>query len=137
MSPACGCRARKGARAPPLNDEESRFRYSPSKAKEAAEAQRLGGLRRRRERAVCRAYDLGGLEALADIRWLVGIAVLDTLSLKNSVARSRTLAHLAQTALRVPQTQQAPPDDGNEALRTLVEAINSWDVSEPEGYLDP
>ena len=34
------------------------------------------------------------------IRRLLEIAVLDTLSLENSVARSRTLAYLAQVALK-------------------------------------
>ncbi len=37
---------------------------------------------------------------MSDIRRLLEIATLDTLALENSVARSRTLAYLAQPALR-------------------------------------
>jgi hypothetical protein len=65
-----------------------------------AEARRLGGLRRRREKTVSGAYDFEGLGDVGQIRRLLEIAVLDTLSLENSVARSRTLAYLAQVALK-------------------------------------
>ena len=41
-----------------------------------------------------------GLATVADIRRLLEVAVIDTLSLENSVARTRTLAYLAQTALK-------------------------------------
>jgi hypothetical protein len=65
-----------------------------------AEARRLGGLRRRKEKAVEGAYDIEGLEDVGQVRRLIVIAVLDTLSLENSIARSRTLAYLAQVALK-------------------------------------
>lgn len=74
--------------------------HSPEHAEDVTEARRLGGLRRRREVAITGAYDLGGLESVADIRRLIEIAVLDTLGLENSVARSRTLGSLAQVALK-------------------------------------
>ena len=50
--------------------------HSPEHAEEVTEARRLGGLRRRREVAITGAYDLGGLESVADIRRLIEIAVL-------------------------------------------------------------
>jgi hypothetical protein len=56
-----------------------------------AEAQRLGGLRRKRERTVATAYDLAGLDDIGAVRRVLEIAVLDTLGLENSVARSRVL----------------------------------------------
>ena len=75
--------------------------HSPDHAEEVAEARRLGGLRRRREVAVSGAYEFEGLQTVDQIRRLVAVAVVDTLSLENSIARSRTLAYLAQTALRL------------------------------------
>ena len=58
--------------------------HSPEHAAEAAEARRLGGLRRRREVAVTGAYEFPGLQSVADIRRILEIAVLDTLGLENS-----------------------------------------------------
>ena len=87
-------------RAPPLQDSDFCLFHSPDHAQEAAEARRLGGLRRRKEKTVAGAYDVEGLDDVPKIRRLLEIAVLDTLSLENSVARSRTLAYLAQVALK-------------------------------------
>ena len=75
--------------------------HSPENAEEMAEARRLGGLRRRREVAVSGAYDFAGLESVADIRRILEVAVLDTLGLENSIARVRTLAYLAMTAIKL------------------------------------
>lgn len=88
-------------RAPPLRDGDQCLMHSPDHAEEVAEARRLGGLRRRREVAVSGAYEFEGLQTVDQIRRLVAVAVVDTLSLENSIARSRTLAYLAQTALRL------------------------------------
>jgi hypothetical protein len=74
--------------------------HDPEHADEMAEARRLGGLRRRKEHAVSGAYEFNGLDSVSEVRRLLEIAALDTLSLENSVARSRTLAYLAQVALR-------------------------------------
>ncbi len=82
----------------PLRDGEFCFWHSPEHAEEAAEARRLGGLRRRRESTMARAYEVEGLGSIEEIRRLVEIAVVDTLTLENSIARSRTLGHLAQVA---------------------------------------
>jgi uncharacterized small protein (DUF1192 family) len=98
------CRYRKDdgqpCRATPLHDSDFCFWHSPEHAEEVAEARRLGGLRRRREKTVSGAYDFEGLADVVQVRRLLEIAVLDTLSLENSVARSRTLAYLAQVALK-------------------------------------
>lgn len=99
-----GCQARKEngepCRQAPLRNSDFCFWHSPEHAKEAAEARRLGGLRRRKEKTVAGAYDIEGLDDVPKIRRLLEIAVLDTLSLENSIARSRTLAYLAQVALK-------------------------------------
>ena len=101
---ASTCRAVKNdgqpCGAPRLRDGEYCFWHSPDHADELAEAQRLGGLRRRKEKTVAGAYDIEGLDDVPKIRRLLEIAALDTLSLENSVARSRTLAYLAQIALK-------------------------------------
>jgi hypothetical protein len=65
-----------------------------------AEARRLGGLRRRKEKAVQGAYEIEELETVGQVRRLIQIAVMDTLSLENSIARSRTLAYLAGVSLK-------------------------------------
>jgi hypothetical protein len=46
------------------------------------------------------AYDFEGLNDVRQVRRLLEIAVLDALGLENSIARSRTLAYLAQVALK-------------------------------------
>ena len=86
--------------APRMRDGNHCLMHSPEHAQDAAEARRLGGLRRRREATLAGAYDLQGLETVADIRRLLQIAVVDTLSLENSISRSRTLAYLAMAALK-------------------------------------
>ena len=104
MATSRGCKAETGRGEPcrqaPLHGNEFCFWHSPDHAEEAAEARRLGGLRRRKEHAVSGAYDFNGLDSVSEVRRLLEIAALDTLSLENSVARSRTLAYLAQVALK-------------------------------------
>jgi hypothetical protein len=99
---SCAAKNEQGepCRQPPLRDGERCFWHDPEHQQEATEARRLGGLRRRREKAVEGAYDIEGLEDVGQVRRLIVIAVLDTLSLENSIARSRTLAYLAQVALK-------------------------------------
>jgi hypothetical protein len=87
-------------RAPPQVDGAYCFAHDPEHAEEMAEARRLGGLRRRKEKAVQGAYDIEELENVGQVRRLIKIAVLDTLSLENSIARSRTVAYLAGVALK-------------------------------------
>lgn len=102
-SRACNARKLDGSpcQAPPLKEGDFCLAHSPDHADEVAEARRLGGLRRRRERAVAGAYEFEGLDTSEKILRLVEIAVVDTLGLENSVARNRTLAYLAQTAAKL------------------------------------
>jgi hypothetical protein len=78
--------------------------HAPEHAEEAAEARRLGGLRRRREGTVAGAYEFSSLESVAGIRRLLEVAAVDTLGLENSIARSRTLAYLAMVAAKLLET---------------------------------
>lgn len=57
---------------------------------------------------------------MPDIRRLLEIAVIDTFALENSVARSRTLAYLAQTALRCLEVGEL-----EERLALLEAAVRS------------
>jgi len=86
-------------RAAPLRESEYCLWHDPEHAEAAQEARRLGGQRRRRERVVAGAYDPEGLDSVPKIQRLVEVAALDTLGLENSVARNRTLASLATTAV--------------------------------------
>ena len=84
--------------APPLQDGTFCLWHDPEHKDEVAEARRLGGQRRRRERVVAGAYDFEGLGSVPSIRRLVEVAAMDTLGLENSIARARALAYLAQVA---------------------------------------
>ena len=97
-SQACNTLKEDGSpcQAPPLHDAELCLMHSPEHAEEVAEARRLGGLRRRKEKAVSGAYDFEGLGSIPRIRRLLEVAALDTLSLENSIARSRTIAYRAR-----------------------------------------
>ena len=100
---ACASRNEQGdpCGQTPLRDGEYCFWHSPEHAEEAAEARRLGGLRRRKEKVVSGSYDIEGLENVGQIRRLVEIAVLDTLALENSIARSRALIAAAGAAAKL------------------------------------
>jgi hypothetical protein len=84
--------------ATPLRGRTQCFWHAPDKGQQAAEARRLGGLRRRREKAVAAAFDFGGLGAVESIRRLVEIAALDALGMENTVARGRLLLQAASVA---------------------------------------
>ncbi|MGE0227519.1 MAG: hypothetical protein AB7I38_03765 [Dehalococcoidia bacterium] len=102
MRRACRAIAHGGGpcQAPPLRDDDFCRMHSPEHAEAVADARRLGGQRRRRDATLGTVYDLDGLESVAQIRRVVEIGVLGALELENSLARSRTLAYLAQVALR-------------------------------------
>jgi len=91
-------------RAGSMRDETYCFWHSPAHEEEAAEARRLGGLRRRREKTVQGAYDFTGLASVEAIRRIIEVAVVDALGLDNSVARARVLIAAAQAATRLLET---------------------------------
>lgn len=86
--------------ATPMRDSRYCFFHSPETQQEAKEARRLGGQRRKREGTVTGAYEVDGIATVAEVLRVLEIAVIDTLSLENSVSRNRTLGALAQTALK-------------------------------------
>ncbi|HUF52789.1 MAG TPA: hypothetical protein VMR52_03310 [Dehalococcoidia bacterium] len=94
------------------------FWHDPEHAQDAAEARRLGGLRRRREKTVQGAYEFEGLNSVDDVKRLLEIAILDTLGLENSVARSRTLASLATVSLKALEVGEY--EDRIRALESMM-----------------
>ena len=102
-TPRCAAQTAAGqaCRAGPQRDRPFCFVHDPERASEAAEARKLGGLRRRREGTIGVAYDLDGLDRAAGIRRLLDIVVADCLGLDNGIARNRTLIAVAATATRL------------------------------------
>jgi hypothetical protein len=88
-------------RAIPQRDVPFCFFHAPGSEEEAAEARRLGGLRRRREKTLYGAYDFAGLGSVESIRRILEIATLDALGLDNSIARARVLIAAALAAARL------------------------------------
>lgn len=88
-------------RATPLRDEEVCFWHAPEHAADAAEARRLGGMRRRREGTLAGAYEFDCLASVGDLRRLLEIAAFDALSLDPSVARVRALTTIVQVGARL------------------------------------
>lgn len=117
-------------RAPKLRESDYCLMHSPEHAEEMAEARRLGGLRRRREVAVSGAYEFAGLQTVADIRRILEIGVLDTLGLENSIARARTLAYLAMTAIKLLEVGEL------EQRLASLEAAVQGQKSMPESVFD-
>src|SRR3990170_8434781 len=87
--------------ATPLRDVPCCFWHAPEKEEEAAEARRLGGLRRRREKTVSGAYDFAGLGSVEAIRRILEIATIDALGLENSIVRARVLISAALAAAKL------------------------------------
>ena len=85
----------------PQHDRPCCFAHDPERATEAAEARRLGGLRRRKEGTIAVAYDLPGLDTVAGIRRLLDIVVTDGVGLDNGIARLRVLISTAVAAMNL------------------------------------
>lgn len=77
------------------------FMHDPERQDEVREARKAGGQRRRREGTIALAYDLGELDTVVDLRRVLRIALLDTVSLDNGVNRSRTLVSIVQAGLKL------------------------------------
>jgi hypothetical protein len=90
--------------APPGRDSTFCFWHDPDKADDVADAQRLGGVRRKRERTIAAAYDFTGLGSIDAIRRILEVATTDALSLENSIARVRALISAALAAAKLLET---------------------------------
>jgi hypothetical protein len=108
----------QACRAGPQRDRAYCFSHDPERADDAAEARRLGGLRRRKEGTIAVAYDLPGLDSVAGIRRLLDIVVTDGLGLENGIARLRILIATATAAAKLLETGEL--EDRIAALEAAV-----------------
>lgn len=92
--------------------------HDPEIAAEVQEGRRLGGLRRKREGTVSAAYDFEGLETIPQIRRMVEVAAVDTLTLENSIQRNRTLGQLAQVAVML--LEKGEHEERIEAIESVL-----------------
>lgn len=88
-------------RATPQRDSALCVFHDPGRAEEVADARRLGGLRRKRERTIVGAYELGGLNDAEGIRRILEIAAIDALGLDNSIPRARVLVAIVDAGVRL------------------------------------
>jgi hypothetical protein len=85
-------------RAGPQRERPFCFAHDPERATEAAEARRMGGLRRRKEGTIAVAFDLPGLDSVAGIRRLLDVVVTDSVGMENGIARLRVILATASAA---------------------------------------
>ena len=91
--------------ATPMREEEFCFWHHPDHTADAAEARRLGGLRRRREKTLEGAYDLEeGFDTVKGIRRFLEIAALDLLGMEVSIGRANAMLRAAGVAARLLET---------------------------------
>jgi hypothetical protein len=102
----------------PLRSARFCYSHDPEHAAEAADARRLGGKRRRRERFTATAFRVQGVDTIKDIRRVLEIALLDTLDLESSVARSRALFWGCTVLVRLREVGEL--EDRLEALEAAL-----------------
>lgn len=117
-------------RAGPQLERPFCFAHDPERATEAADARRLGGLRRRREGTVSVAYDLPGLDTVVGIRRLLDIVVVDGLGLDSGIARLRVLIAAAAAATKLLETGEL-----EERIAALEAASGGGRTAPPDGSL--
>jgi hypothetical protein len=108
----------RACRAGPQRDRPYCFAHDPERATEAADARRLGGLRRRKEGTIAVAYDLPGLDTVVGIRRLLDIVVTDGVGLDNGIARLRVLISTAVAAMNLLKVGEL--EERLEALEGVV-----------------
>jgi hypothetical protein len=130
IRPGCAYAKADGqpCRMAPLHDRPYCFSHEPERASEAAEARRLGGLRRRKESTVGVAYDLPGLDTVAGIRRVLDIVVADTVGQEHGIARQRVLISAAMAA-----TNLLKVGDLEERLAHLEAAVRRQDADADDG----
>ena len=117
----------RACRAGPHRDRPYCFSHDPERAEEAAEARRLGGLRRRKEGTIAVAYNLPGLDTVPGIRRLLDIVVTDGIGLENGIARLRVLISATAAA-----TNLLKVGEFEERLAALESAIDAGRATPPE-----
>jgi hypothetical protein len=123
-------------RMAPLHDRPYCFSHDPERAAEAAEARRLGGLRRKKESTIAVAYDLPGLDTVAGIRRVLEIVVADSVGQEHGIARLRVLIAAAGAATSLLKVGEI--EDRLAALELAETATRAHAASDPSsgGLLD-
>lgn len=117
--------------SPPLHDSDYCFMHSPEHAQEAQDARKLGHLRQKREATLSGAYDVESLETMKGIRRILQIALMDTLSIDNSLSRNRTLAYLVMVALKIKEVGEI-----EERLAALEQSVYPNNVRQAAPVFD-
>ena len=114
-----------------MRDQPFCFWHHPDNRADAAEARRLGGLRRRREKTLEGAYDLAdGLRSVDSIFRFVEVGAIDLLGLDTSVARSNAMFRGALVAAKLLEV-------GDLAQRIAnLEAVLKYRSPEPSSPFD-
>jgi hypothetical protein len=87
-----------------LRDGRYCYLHDPAHADKAAEARKLGGLRRRREGTLNAAFELGDVDTIEGQRRLLEIVVTDALALDNGAPKLRILIVAISTAMKLRET---------------------------------
>ena len=118
-------------RMAPLHDRPYCFSHDPERAADAAEARRIGGLRRKKEGTIAPSEYLPGLDSVAGIRRLLDIVVTDGISLENGVARLRVLISTAVAAAKLLETGELET-----RIATLEQAIGVGRQASQDQFAD-
>ena len=118
--------------AAPLRDRDFCFFHAPETAPEAAEARRVGGLRRRREKTVEVVYGLDGLDGGARLGRVLDLVIVETLRLDNGLGRNRTLVLAVRAGMEL--LRSTDHDARLAALETLL-LRNDVTDADPTGLL--
>ena len=116
----------------PLLDRPYCFSHDPERAEAAAEARRMGGLRRRKEGTIAVAYDLPGLDTAAGIRRLLDIVVTDAIGLDNGIPRLRVIISTAVAAIGLLKVGEL-----DERLAALEAVVLHGSSDETPAFDDP
>ncbi len=133
LGPTCTTRRKDGhpCNASPMRDLPFCFWHAPEKEEEVAEARRTGGYRRRKERTLTGAYDVGPLDSVEGIRRIFEIVVFNGLSLEISIAQGRLLISAGLALAKLLEV-------GELADRVAaLEALRADPSSRPPGSIFP
>jgi len=118
-------------RMAPLHDRPYCFSHDPERAAEAAEARRLGGLRRKKEGTIAIAFDLPGLDTVAGIRRLLQIAATDAVGLESGIPRLRVIISAAAAATNLLKVGEL-----EDRLAHVEAAVARYDAAAADDLFD-
>ena len=118
-------------RMAPLHDRPFCFSHDPERAAEAAEARRIGGLRRKKEGTIAIAFDLPGLDTVVGIRRLLQIAATDAVGLDSGIPRLRVIISTALAATNLLKVGEL-----EDRLAHVEAAVARYDAAATDDLFD-